>query len=279
MQEISKRPDYEKEALAAKEAFIRVAGEDRFNSEIVFALQAIRGNAALQTCSPESIRNSVVNVGLTGVTLNPLLQMAFLVPRKGKAVLDLSYRGLVKIATDSGGVSHIEAVVVHKNDRFYYERGLNPKLEHIPTEDETPGEMTHVYAIAYLPNGYRTFEVMTRKDIDKVKATSAAKSGPWTEWYDEMAKKTVVKRLFKLLPATDRMGLAVGILNEHEGLEHRSTKKADDVVSRFIQTKTNDAIEMIECPNTMDDDGNKQSVPKSTCETCATGKAECPSWG
>jgi len=265
--EIVKRPDYEKEALAAKDAFVRVAGEDKWNAEIIFALQIIRGSDALQKCSRDSLRAAVVNVGLTGVTLNPLLQQAFLVPRKGKVVLDLSYRGMVKIATDSGGVSHLEAATVHENDHFYYERGLNPRLEHRPADGER-GPLTYAYAVAYLPNGYKTFEVMSRADIDKVKATSAAKSGPWVDWYEEMARKTVVKKLFKLLPVTDRMSLAVGILNEHEGLEARSTKKAEDIVKRF----TKEEPETIDCPAIVEGD---PKIPVSKCDECKE-RTGCP---
>lgn len=277
--ELVKRPAYEVEATRAKDAFVRVAGEDKWNREVVFALQAIRASDALQKSDPESIKNAVVNIALTGASLNPALQQAFLIPRKGKACLDFSYRGLSKIAVDSGGVVDIDATVVYENDDFYYEMGLHPVLHHVPCLGGDRGKMKYVYAVSVLPSGLRKFIVLDAKEIEKIKKVSAyGNAGPWKEWESEMWRKSAVKKLYKLLPQTDRMSTAVSLSNEAE-VELRNNKKADDVVARFIQTKTDDAIEMIECPNTMDDDGNKQSVPKSTCETCQTGKAECPSWG
>ncbi|MFA5379401.1 MAG: recombinase RecT [Dehalococcoidia bacterium] len=277
--ELVKRPAYEVEATRAKDAFVRVAGEDKWNREVVFALQAIRASDALQKSDPESIKNAVVNIALTGASLNPALQQAFLIPRKGKACLDFSYRGLSKIAVDSGGVVDIDATVVYENDDFYYEMGLHPVLHHVPCLGGDRGKMKYVYAVAVLPSGLRKFIVLDAKEIEKIKKVSAyGNAGPWKEWESEMWRKSAVKKLYKLLPQTDRMSTAVSLSNEAE-VELRNNKKADDVVSRFVQTKPEDAIEMIECPNTMDDDGNKQSVTKSTCETCATGKEECPSWG
>jgi recombinational DNA repair protein RecT len=63
------------------------------------------------------------------------------------------------------------------------------------------------------------------QDIDKVKATSKASSGPWVEWPEEMMRKTAVKKLYKLLPQTDRMSQAVSIVNEQEGLMLPATAK------------------------------------------------------
>lgn len=273
-----KRPTYEVEATRAKDAFVRVAGEDKWNREVVFALQSIRASDALQKSDPESIRNAVVNIALTGASLNPALQQAFLIPRKGKACLDFSYRGLAKIAVDSGGVVDIDATVVYEKDDFYYEMGLNPVLHHVPFLNGDRGKMKYVYAVAVLPNGLRKFIVLDAKEIEKIKKVSAyGNAGPWKDWEAEMWRKSAVKKLYKLLPQTDRMSTAVSLSNEAE-VELRNNKKAEDVVSRFVPPKTEEAVEMIDCPNTADDDGHMKSVAKTACDACQTGKAGCPSW-
>lgn len=217
-----------------KDSFIKVTDEKTYLTEIIFAYQAISESEYLQKCSPESLRSAIVNIALTGVTLNPLLHQAYIVPRKGKACLDISYRGLVKIATDGGGVLDVDATVVHEKDVFQYEQGLNPILKHIPCLDDDPGKPTFVYAKAILPPfppGITKFIVLSAKEIEKVKKTSAAGSGPWLTWEEEMWRKTAVKKLSKLLPLSDRLALAVSVLNEHEGIE--PGRKAKEVMNRF----------------------------------------------
>ena len=250
-----------------KNAFLQVADEATYIKEIIFAKQAVENNEALQKCSKESLRNSIFNIALTGVTLNPALHQAFLVPRKGKVCLDISYRGLVKIATESGGVIDVDATVVHEEDEFYYEMGLNPVLSHIPFIDGDPGAFKFVYAVAILHNGIKKFIVLAKDEIEKVKATSAAKSGPWLDWYEEMARKTAVKKLYKLLPQTDRMSQAVSVLNEHEGVDRNSQEKAKEVMKRFEPEEKKNTLVL--CPE-------KQAIiPMSECEGCEK-KQGCP---
>ncbi|MBW2645069.1 MAG: recombinase RecT [Deltaproteobacteria bacterium] len=92
-----------------KSSFVEVVDESKYTKEVIFAVQAFRGNNALQKCAPQSIKNAIINVALTGTTLNPVLQQAYLIPRDGKCCLDFGYRGLCKIATDAGGVIDIDA--------------------------------------------------------------------------------------------------------------------------------------------------------------------------
>jgi recombination protein RecT len=241
-----------------KNAFLQVANEDTYFKEIIFAKQVLDNSDALQKCDKNSLRSAIFNIALTGATLNPALHQAYLVPRKGKVCLDISYRGLVKIATDSGGVIDVDATVVRDHDEFYYEQGLTPALKHIPCIEGDPGGFKFVYAIATLHNGIKKFIVLSKDEIEKVKATSQAKSGPWSEWYDEMARKTAVKKLYKLLPQTDRMSTAVSVLNEHEGLSKDSQVKALEVMKRFDDKKET----LIMCPD------KQTMVTESSCSGC-----------
>lgn len=241
------RPKYELAAMEAKSGFMAVVNDEiKFKKEVMFAFQVLRGNELLQKCDPQSIQNAVVNLALTGATLNPALAQAYLVPRGGKCCLDISYRGLVKIATDSGSVIDIDATVVYEKDEFDYEMGLTPRLKHIPSLEPDPGKPMFVYAVAIFPSGYRKFIVLNRKEIDKVKATSKASSGPWVQWESEMMRKTAVKKLYKLLPQTDRMGEAIALVNEAEGLETRGKRTADTsaIADRFKPSTTEQTVDV-----------------------------------
>jgi recombination protein RecT len=255
-----------------KARFLEVVTEKDYNREINFAIQAIRGNDKLQTCDEQSIKNAIVNVALCGATLNPALQQAYLVPRKGKCCLDLSYRGLCKIAVDSDSVYDIDATAVFEGDEFHFEMGLNPILSHVPKmfDDDKGKKVVAVYAVATLHHGIKKFVVLDKEKIERARKSSQY-DVVWKAHYDEMAKKTAVKLLYKLLPQTERMSTAVSVINEHEGLVAKDEAKAKDVMKRFgLEKKTEQEAEtMFECPK-------GPSVTKSICNDCADKNAACP---
>lgn len=249
-----------------KERFLEVVDEKTYNKEIIFAKQAFENNDALQKCSTASIRNAIVNIALTGASLNPALQQAFLIPRKGKCCLDFSYRGLCKIAVDSESVYDIDAVAVFEGDEFDYELGLNPWLKHKPVmhKDGKPVVIA-AYAVAILHHNIKKFVVLDKEKIERAKQSSQYDT-VWKAHYDEMAKKTAVKLLYKLLPQTERMSIAVKALNEHEGIAQISN--ADKLQEKFTEPDTD---EMIECPDDM------VSKLKSLCVECEKRQG-CPAW-
>jgi len=254
--------------VKVKKTFLEVTNEKTYLKEVIFAKQAFDASDSLQKCAPASIRNAIVNVALTGATLNPALQQAFLIPRKGKACLDFSYRGLTQIAVSSGGVLDIDADVVYDKDEFIYERGLSPVLTHRPFMGGDRGKKKYVYATAVLPSGIKKFIVLDAFEIDKVKKTSQAKSGPWVDWEDEMWRKTAVKKLYKLLPQTERMSTAVAVLNAHEGIEKPS--KAAELEKRFDYNQEKTVEGEIEpekklCPTSNQWENCDECKEKSTC--------------
>ena len=216
-----KRPPYELWAISAKDSFLALAPEKKWKQEIFHALTILRNNEELQKCDLESIKNAVINVASTGASLNPSYRQAYLIPRKGKCCLDFSYIGLAKLATDSGAVLKLDAYVVHEKDRkFDYWYGLNPDIIHLPSLEQDQGAMTHVYAVADLKNGLKQFIVLTKAEVEKVRMSSQAPNSPmWKSWPEEGARKTAVKKLYKLLPQTEQMSEAISLLNEHEGID------------------------------------------------------------
>jgi len=190
-----------------------------YQREAMFALQSIGDKEALQKCAPASIRNAVINVASVGLSLSPALKLAYLVPRDGKCCLDISYIGLVKIATDSGSVHAVKAVIVCQNDAFeYVDPFTTPRHKFDPFASSADrGDVIGVYVIAKLANGITQIETLSREEINKIRSVSKAKSGPWDYWFEEMVKKAAIKRASKLWPRTDRLSTAEEIINQHEG--------------------------------------------------------------
>jgi recombinational DNA repair protein RecT len=112
---------------------------------------------------------------------------------------------LIDLARRSGQISMIYAYPVREQDRFEWKLGLNPDIIHEPAADVVPDrqgkDITHVYAVGKLVDGGTQFIVMTRHEVEAVRARSKAKNnGPWVTDWEAMALKTAIKRLVKYLP-------------------------------------------------------------------------------
>jgi recombination protein RecT len=111
--------------------------------------------------------------------------------------------GLLKKLRNSGELLSISAHTAHENDKFEYELGDDEKIVHKPRLDGPRGLVIAAYAVAKTKDGGIYREVMSVEDIEKIRNVSKARdSGPWVQWYEEMARKTVLRRLMKRLPSS-----------------------------------------------------------------------------
>lgn len=109
--------------------------------------------------------------------------------------------GILKKCRNSGELSSVEAHTVHANDKFSYRIGIDEQPVHEPDWFGDRGAVIGVYAVAKLKDGTRVSEIMSKTDIEKVRSISRSKDkGPWVDWWEEMARKTVLRRLSKRLP-------------------------------------------------------------------------------
>lgn len=167
-----------------------------------------------------SVFYAMTNLASVGLSLNPATKFAYLVPRDNKICLDISYMGLIKIATDSGAVRWVKSEVVYKNDKFTFNGvGKTPTHECDPFGDR--GDIVGFYCVAKTSDGDYLCGMMSVDEVNTIrnrsKAFTSGKPCPWTTDYIEMAKKTIIKRDSKTWPKSERMNEAAHILNEHEG--------------------------------------------------------------
>lgn len=181
------------------------------------ALTEVRKVPALGQCNIESFMGAIMQCAQLGLEPGSALGHAYLLPfgngkakdGKSNCQLIIGYRGMIDLARRSGQIVSLTARTVHENDTFKYEFGLEETMHHVPADGDR-GKMTHVYAVAKLKGGGVQFDVMSRADVDKVRATSkAGANGPWVTHFEEMAKKTVIRRLFKYLPVSIEIQQAV----------------------------------------------------------------------
>lgn len=181
------------------------------------AMVATMQTPLLLDCTQESVINCVLKCSQLGLIPDPFLGEAYLIPFRNnkknvyECTLIPGYRGLVKLARQSGEISTIYAQVVHKKDEFDFHFGDNPEIKHHPyVGPDGPGEFVAAYAIAKFKDGQIQREVMLKREIDLIRGRSkSSNNGPWVTDYEEMAKKTVIRRLFKLLPTSTEMQMVM----------------------------------------------------------------------
>lgn len=194
-----------------RKVFLAAGGtEEQFMREVNFAANALLANDYLISCAkahPEHLIEAIKAVGLTGLSLNPELRLAYLVPYKGKIEFQSSYMGKADILIRTGIVKQIYAGLVYSHDTFEMVKGTNGYLKHVPDVFATDrGELKGGYFFAVLANGEKIFDAMPLSRINAIKARSQAvqkgRMTPWNTDFEEMARKTILNWAYKFLPKT-----------------------------------------------------------------------------
>lgn len=173
-------------------------------------LTAMNKTPKLLDCSKESLWEAVLHCASLGL-FPDALGRAYLVPYGKVCQLIIGYKGLIDLAYRSDRIGMIQIKAVYEGDKFYYDFGLCPRLEHVPCS--TPGALTHVYSVVHIKGaGMPSFDVMRRDEVEKVRSRSrAANNGPWVTDYDAMAMKTVFRRHAKVLPMSAELAQAMEV--------------------------------------------------------------------
>lgn len=199
------------------------------------ALTAVGRNQKLQECNPATIAGCVVQASILGLEPDGILGEAYLVPFYNKKAnnnrggmecqLIVGYQGLLKLVRNTGDLKMIDVQEVCLNDEFDYEKGMEPYLRHKPAMGER-GPIQMYWAGAVMINGGTQFEVMTVSDIERHRDrySKSKDFGPWKDSPEWMFKKTVLRKLAKLLPKSAQAAHAVALDERAEaGLAQRFT--------------------------------------------------------
>jgi recombination protein RecT len=171
-------------------------------------------------CTGESIITAINQAASLGLEINSATGECYLIPFGKTATLVPGYKGLVKLAIRSREVVSVEARLVYAEEKnFAVHYGTDARIEHQPDFEvkREANTVAFAYAVATLPNGGKVFEVMTRGQLDGIRARSAGKDrGPWITDREEMYRKTVTRRLCKYLPMSPELAQAVELSDRFE---------------------------------------------------------------
>jgi len=189
-------------------------------------------NVKIAMQSPIAVQNAIRNLSSIGISLNPALKHAYLVPRDGQICLDISYMGLLHLAQQEGSILWGQAMIVYAED-VYTNNGVGEKPTHTYTAFGDRGEKVGVYCCVKLPGGDFLTEEMSADEVQQVRNTSKAKDSgysPWKTFETEMWRKSVVKRGSKYWPKSGgRLDDAIQVLNQHEGISEHGPRVEKEV--------------------------------------------------
>lgn len=191
-------------------------------AEMNYAIQLLTANqsaAGIAVKNPVSVQNALRNASAIGISLNPANKHAYLVPRSGAICLDISYMGLMHLAQSTGSIEWGQAKLVYEADK-YINQGIDKAPLHEYPAFGQRGAIVGGYCTVKTSTGAYLTEEMSIDQINQVKSRSESakkNSGPWVTDFEEMCRKTVVKRASKYWPKVDRLNQAIDYLNTDGG--------------------------------------------------------------
>lgn len=221
---------------------------DRFQRIV---LTAISSNPKLQECTPTSFLGAMMTAAQLGVEPNTPLGQGYLIPRKAKkgdqyvneCTFQLGYKGMIDLAYRSGNIINIGAYTVYQNDEFHVQFGLDPDITHVPAMTGR-GDPIAFYAYYRTKDGGFGFDVMSIEDVraHAKKFSDSVKHGwssPWDTNFEEMAKKTVLKKVLKYAPLSTEVA---GKISMDETVHDTISSSMTDEPVSYIDAETGEVL-------------------------------------
>lgn len=171
----------------------------------------VRKTPLLASCDRTSFFGAIITCAQLGLEPGSGLGQAYLLPfwnskaNKYEVQLIIGYQGMLDLCERDGRIT-VEAHVVYEKDEFEFSLGSEASIKHKPYMGSEPGKLIASYCIARYKDGRMKFRVLPAHEIEAAKSFSkTSKFGPWVDHCAEMARKTAIRRLFKMLPKSPEM--------------------------------------------------------------------------
>jgi recombination protein RecT len=245
---LAKYKGIEKRLVEARNSIQQILPE-HMKAEMIIkqALASVMRDPLLLKCTPASILTAVIKAAELGLSPSSALGSAYLIPfnnhRKNcyECQMIPGYKGLIDLAKRSGDISSIEARAVHANEKFKIQFGTEQCIIHEPVLSGEAGEFLGVYAIARTStNNSVLMEWMTKAEVNAIRARSkTSNNGPWKTDYEQMARKTIIRRIINYLPMSPKLARAIEL--DNDGERHESPIEGLDSGSIIIDGEVLDS--------------------------------------
>lgn len=253
-----------------KKAVGKAMTPERFSR---IALSLFNGNPVFWEADTTSFLSALMQSAQCGLEPNTVLGEAYVIPYKNnkqgitEVNFQVGYKGILKMAFNTGEYEAIYAHEVRKGDEFSYEYGLHKNLIHKPA-DVPSEDITHYYAVYKLKNGGFDFVVWSKERVEQharefsknyLYQGKVNKNSVWAKNFDSMAKKTVLIDVLKFAPKSVEMAKALDLDYKSEAKEEKvSNFNYVDVDAAPVTTE-----EVIE-PTYIVDESNQENMFEGT---------------
>jgi recombination protein RecT len=216
-----------------------------------------RKNPKLLQCSLASVQACIMTAAQLG--LEPNVQgLCYLIPRGNECTLIIGYEGMLALMRRSGEIRSFSANIVRKSDTFKIARHLEVPFIHEENHDpDADDSMVGVYCFVRLKSGENFIEYMSKKQCDQIRARSqSGSSGPWKTDYEQMCRKTVIRRAFHYLPKSTDIVQALELLDDEE----RVPGQTIDATHAPLETVKRGALRIPMAPPAADEEVEKVSI-------------------
>ena len=233
-QNLVQREQQIKQGLMAQQRVIKsLFGDKKKADKFLATASKVANDYKLANCRVDSIIDACVTVAQLNLDLSPALSHAYIVPFKGTVQLIVSARGYTALLARNGW--KIKSYIVNEEDEFdYIIDGFEESIKFKKNIDSDTETFKYAVALAKSPDGTLYIEIMNAKQIDKHRKVSSNQKGTkptgvWADWFEEMAQKTVIKKLVKKLPIGEDVANAVAVDDKPIDVEIESEQKNDEV--------------------------------------------------
>jgi len=189
--------------------------KESIDSIISTAHSLVRNDPNLLQCNPVDLLECISNGMSLGLRVDGFTGEGYIVKFKAKPQFLPGYKGLIKLAYNSGKVKSIQAKVIYENDFYEIEEGIEEKFIHKPLLIGDRGKPIIYYAILKKENCDPVIEWLNIIDIEnhakKYSKAGNSKFSPWVTAFDEMAKKTVIRKILKYCDLSPEINKYIGI--------------------------------------------------------------------
>jgi len=231
-----------KSGLMAQQRVIKsLFGDKKKSDKFLATASKVANDYKLANCRVDSIIDACVTVAQLNLDLSPALSHAYIVPFKGSVQLIVSARGYTALLARTGW--KLKSYIVNEEDEFDYTiDGFNENIKFKKNIDSETETFKYAVALALSPDGTLYIEIMNKKQIDKHRMVSSNQkstkpTGIWADWFEEMATKTVIKKLVKKLPIGEDVANVVEADDKPIDAEIVEDKKDDVDLNSIIKQK------------------------------------------
>ncbi len=197
-------------SIEIKNVFAGILGDKKAESYVYSVIVAVSRDPNLLNCSPQSIVRAATQAATLGLSVDPNVGQAYMVPYKGQATLQVGWRGIRDMAFRSKSIALLNTGTLEEGQEWVEDQLTGRgRIEGHPTSNKIIGYFAYMKTFS----GREHFEYMTKDEVEAHRnryAQGYERAGSaWKTAFDNMARKTVLKRLLTRWAELDPAGVEI----------------------------------------------------------------------